>query len=216
MLLFTTVTLGMAYARTAVSPLQETMRLALGLSDNQMALLQGPALALPMIAAAVPLGLVIDRYSRVRLLLVLVIFNLLGSFLSAIAPNFGMLFAARCVVGLTTSAAAITVISLVADLYPPAQRGRAKAVIVVGQYSGLAAAFAFGGALLAVISVGPDAWRWVMFWLAVPLLPIALLMFAAREPTRTGMLMRNPSRRETFHELWAYRKIVLQIGRAHV
>jgi hypothetical protein len=63
-----------AYARTAMSPLQETMRVALGLSDNQMASLQGPALALPLMLVAVPLGVLIDSRSRVRMLLVLAAF----------------------------------------------------------------------------------------------------------------------------------------------
>src|SRR5207249_1508965 len=59
------------YVRTAISPLQETMRIALSMSDNQMALLQGPVIGIPITLAAVPLGLLIDRYSRVRLLSVL-------------------------------------------------------------------------------------------------------------------------------------------------
>src|SRR6202795_205982 len=67
-----------SFAATAVNPLQETIRDALALTDNQIALLQGPALALPMIAAAVPLGLLIDRYSRVRLLLALTTSDIVG------------------------------------------------------------------------------------------------------------------------------------------
>src|SRR5262245_38698972 len=69
--LLTLAALAGSYARITLGPLQETMRLALGLSDNHMAVLQGPALALPMVIAAIPLGLLIDRYSRVRLLFVL-------------------------------------------------------------------------------------------------------------------------------------------------
>src|ERR1700729_3754127 len=80
-----------SYAATAMNPLQETMRIALALTDKQMALLQGPAVALPMAAAAVPLGLLIDRYSRVRLLLALTAADLFGGVLTALASNFVML-----------------------------------------------------------------------------------------------------------------------------
>ncbi len=57
------------YARTLLGPLQEALGASLDLSDNQLALLQGPALALPLLVMSVPLGLLIDRRSRVRLLL---------------------------------------------------------------------------------------------------------------------------------------------------
>src|SRR5882762_5168807 len=80
-----------AYAGNALSPLQEAMRAALSFSDNEVAILQGPALAIPMALAAIPLGLVIDRYSRVRLLLVLSIVDLLGSVLTARASHFAIL-----------------------------------------------------------------------------------------------------------------------------
>src|SRR5688572_30174124 len=73
------------YVRTAVSPLQEAMRVALTLSDNQMAVLQGPIIGIPVVAASLPLGLLIDRYSRVRMLIALMLLSLGGSLLTAYA-----------------------------------------------------------------------------------------------------------------------------------
>src|ERR1700679_3573697 len=98
MLLLTLAASAGTFARTAIGPLQETMRSALALSDNQLALLQGPALAVPLVIAAVPLGLIIDRYSRVRLLLIFTGLNMIGNILTAIAPNFASLFAARSLI----------------------------------------------------------------------------------------------------------------------
>ena len=112
------------YARTALSPLQEAMRTAFALSDNQMAMLQGPALALPLVLLAMPLGLLIDRHSRVRLLVIFSALSLLGSLCTALAPNFALLFAARCLIGLTVTATSTAAFSLVADLCAPARRGR--------------------------------------------------------------------------------------------
>jgi MFS family permease len=205
-LLTVTVTAA-AYSRTAVSPLQESLRIALTLSDNQIALLQGFALALPLTVTAIPLGLVIDRYSRVRLLLFLAVNSVIGSLLTALASNFALLFAARCLVGLSAYATTIAVLSIIADLYTQAQRGRANMVMALGQVGGMAAAFALGGLLLATQSA-PSGWRWAMTCLTAPLLPVTLLTLAIREPARIGVHVENPSARDAFAELWRYRSII--------
>jgi MFS family permease len=207
-MLLTLAALAGSYARITLGPLQETMRVALGLSDNHMAILQGPALALPMVAAAIPLGLIIDRYSRVRLLVVLAAFNLAGSVLTATAPNFTILIMARCLIGLSAFATAPVAYSLLADLYPPAQRGRATMVMALGQVGGLSIAFALGGALVVMPEVGPNSWRWAMLWLSAPLLPVVFAMLIMREPPRSGVTIEKPSVREAFAELWRYRTII--------
>src|SRR5438552_1268855 len=115
MLLLTVAVLAATYARTALGPLQETMRIALSLSDNQIALLQGPAMALPVVIAAIPLGLVIDRHSRVRFLLILAVLDVVGGLCTALASNFQLLVAARCLIGLTLIATLTAAYSLLSD-----------------------------------------------------------------------------------------------------
>lgn len=197
-----------AYARFSISPLQEAMRSALSLSDNQMALLQGPALALPMVMAAIPLGLLIDRYSRVRLLLIFAVLDTSGSILTALASSFTLLLIARGLVGLAVAAISTTAFSLLADLYAPAERGRASMIVIVGQYGGMSAAFALGGALLARPNAGHDSWRWAMLWLTGPMMAVMFLMLAMREPSRTGLVINKPSARQSFSELWLYRGVI--------
>jgi MFS family permease len=197
-----------SFAATAVNPLQETMREALALTDNQIAVLQGPALALPMIAAAVPLGLLIDRYSRVRLLLALTTFDIVGGALTALSINFAVLLIARCLVGLTALAVAPVGLSLIGDLYAPAQRGRAGMVMSLGQSAGVASSFALGGVLLKLSGTGFGNWRTAMLWLTAPLLLVALTTMAMREPARTGVLSKEPSSRVTWTEFWQYRTLI--------
>lgn len=199
---------GAMYARTALSPLQETMRAALMLSDNQMALLQGPALALPMLLAAAPIGLAVDRHSRNRLLLIFASVGLLGSVLTAMASNITMLAIARALAGLAAPATAITASSLIGDLFAPAQRGRANMVIAVGQVGGMSAAFALGGAILVLFGSDPEGWRWTMSWLAVPSLLVVLLITALREPPRSGVKVSEPSMKRAAVELWRYRAMI--------
>jgi MFS family permease len=197
-----------AFGRTAVSPLQETMRVALGLSDNQIALLQGPALALPVVIAAVPLGWVIDRYSRIRLILILTLLDAVGTFLTAFASNFVLLFLARCLVGLTATAVATAAFSLLSDLCSPGQRGRATMMVVIGQTAGISGAFALGGLLLSTADSGSSAWRWAVLWLTAPLVLVIFSTFALREPPRAESAIVRPSARETWLELWRCRWII--------
>lgn len=208
LLLVTLAATAAAFGRTCVSPLQETMRIALGLSDNQMALLQGPALALPVVIAAIPLGLIIDRYSRIRLIVALTVLDAIGSLLTALASNFTLLFLARCLVGLTATAISTAAFSLLADLCAPAQRGRATMVVVIGQTAGIAAAFSLGGLLLSMSNSDPNAWRGTMLWLTAPLVLVLFSMFAMREPPRAELTIEKPSVRDTGLELWRCRSVV--------
>lgn len=203
------IALGAAvYSKSAIGPLQETMRGALQLSDNEMALLQGAALGFPMLVVSVPLGLLIDRRSRARLLVVLVGMITIGSALTAFASNFTLLFMARVMVGLAAFAVAPATTSLLADLYPPAERGRAIIVTMIGQYAGVAAAFGFGGSLLSVFESEHDAWRWTMLSLSGPLILVLLTCLALREPPRGERVIEHPSVRDSFIECWSYRGVI--------
>src|SRR5688572_15744014 len=95
LLLLTTAACATSYARFTLAPLQETMRLDLGLTDHQIAWIQGPAIAVPLALGAIPLGLILDRYSRARFFLVFAVLNLLACVLPAFASGFGLLFFAR-------------------------------------------------------------------------------------------------------------------------
>jgi MFS family permease len=187
------------------------MRSALGLSDNQIAVLQGFAMAIPMAVGAIPLGFLIDRHSRVRLLLVFSLVNVAGGLLTAYAPSLTLLVVARCLVGLMMPAIAIAAYSLVADLYPPSQRGRANMVMAVGQAAGMSAVFALGGVLIAHAGEDPDGWRWAMLWLTSPLLLIAISTLVLREPERAGVTAQGMPLRKTLLALWRYRAMLLPL-----
>lgn len=206
------------YARFVLAPLQETLRAHLFLSDNQTAWLQGPAIAVPMAIGAIPLGILIDRHSRARLLLVLAIVAVSGTLLTAYSPSLAILFAGRCMVGISLAGTLVAAYSMVGDLYQPAQRGRASMVVAMGEIGGAPAAFALGGALLAAngpISVS-GGWREAVLWMALPLAPVVLLTLALIEPPRTGVTRRNPPLREVWPLLRRYRGVILALLLARV
>lgn len=199
------------YARTALGPLQESIRIALNLSDNQIALIQGPALAVPLVLTAVPVGLLVDRWSRVRLLLLFAACDAGGTLLTAVAPGLKVMFVARCLIGLSATAISTTAFSLVADLYAPAKRGRATMVMAVAQYGGMAAAFAFGGELLGLVSPSGNAWRWAMLYLSAPLVIVTCLAIVMFEPPRTEVAVKNPALAAVWPELWRLRHVFVPI-----
>lgn len=208
LLLLAITTGALSFGRSALGPLQETVRVALALSDDQIALLQGAALALPIGLASIPAGYWTDRYSRARLLLVCAAMNVLGTVLTAVAPGFITLFCARCLVGLAIAGMGPAALSLISDLFASTQRGRAMMVMLVGSIGGMSAAFGVGGYLLKILERSPDSWRSAMLWLACPLAVALLLTAMLREPARAGRTGQQPLARGTLAELWRYRAVI--------
>jgi len=195
------------YARASFSPLQEAIRVGLSLTDNQIALVQGIAVALPISLAAFPLSLVVDRGKRVRLLLTFAVINLLGTLLTAVSTNFAMLFLARGLVGLGAFGTGMTIPSLISDLCTPATRGRALSLSGIGYVIGRSIAFAAGGTLLG----GKDGWQSVMLWLSVPLIAVVIVALLLREPPRGEVMEAGAARQDRLVEFWRYRGTILPI-----
>lgn len=196
-----------AYARVAISPLQEVLRGALHLTDGEISVLQGPALALPYVVLAAPIGFMVDRGSRAKLLVAVTALVLAASVLSAVAPNFAILLLARSLVGVSALAINPLALSLIADRFTPQARGRATMAMAVGQFAGMAAAFAFGGKL-ALLGAGAAGYRSTMLWLCLPLAPVVVLMLAVRDPPRSGAAIINPSLRQAWSELGQFRPVI--------
>ena len=204
------------YASATVGPLQETMRIALGLTDNQISVLQGPALYLPSIAVGIPLGFLIDRLSRARLLVIFTALEVLGSVLTALAPTFAVLLLARALIGSMQSANAMNASALVAEFVSPNQRGRTLMILGIAQVAGISAAFALGGRLVAAYGAEPNSWRWTMLWLAAPVVVTLVLTFWVREPPRMDGARREVVWRAAFAGLWRYRAMLLPLALGQV
>jgi len=212
LLLLSVVALGGMYTRAELGPLQESVKASLALSDERIALLQGPALAVPLLICSIPLGLLIDRYSRKNILAVATLINLLATAIGGAAHEFSLLLATRCAIGICAPATMIAAYSVVADIYSLDRRGRATTAIVIGAIAGTAGAFALGGELLALAGKTPDSWHRVMLWTALMLLvPLALTMFL-REPPRKERAFEMPSLRavrKQFGQYWVPIAILL-------
>ena len=196
------------YARYALGPLQESVRIALGLDDNQLAILQGPVLALPLVILSIPLGLAIDRYSRARLLHLVAVVITAGSLLTALASSFALMLMARALVGLVALAIPAIALSLIADRFPSSQRGRAVMIMTMGQLGGMAAVFALGGEFLTRFGAGSSVWSSAMLWLTAPLAAAACLMLLIRDASRHSKASERARTSAVWSEVWRHRSTV--------
>ena len=194
--------------------LQESVKAELRLSDSTLGLIQGLGAAVPLVLFSIPIGVLVDRRNRVRLMILLSSVWTVGTLLTAFAPNIPVLVAARMLAGIGTTGALTCALSLCADLCAPEQRGRAMLIINLGKSLGIAAAFALSGWLFGLF-VGhriPDwfgamtPWRSTHVVLAILSALLLLPLLTLREPPRHEVESSpNAPFRVVARELWSRR-----------
>jgi MFS family permease len=187
--LLTLVYLIQAIDRQVVSVVIEPIRHEFNASDKVLGMVGGLGYAVTFALAALPLGRLIDRVNRVRLLAwILAIWSGMTT-LSGLATNLTFLVVARMGVGAAEAGAAPSVMSLLADTFAPRRRSFAIGVCYVSNAAGIAASFLIGS--LVARAYG---WR-AAFWVAgVPGLLLATLFPALiREPVRGASEADGPA-----------------------
>ena len=169
----------------------ESAKREMGLSDNELAIVQGVSAALPLVLFSIPIGIWVDRWNRVAILIVMAIGWTLGTVITAAASTTAILFFGRMLTAIGTTGGLTAVLSLASDYARPDQRGRAIVIPNIAKTAGVAAGFTVAGLLLGAIVgqqlphlFGVSSWRsaqWMLaFGSAVLILPLLLL----REPKR--------------------------------
>jgi MFS transporter, SP family, sugar:H+ symporter len=140
-------------------------------------------------------GPVALRLGRTRVMLIAGAVIVIGSLGVAIVSDILLIGAFRLATGLGIGAASAVVPSYVAEISPTAIRGRLgtfwQFAIVIGQFLGLLAGFAFtswAGSEAASMPWGGEAWRWMFVIVAV--LAGAYLLVARALPTSPADLVR--------------------------
>ena len=178
--LFTAVYTLHSVDRFVISVVIEPVRHEFGLSDTQLGALGGIAHALAYSLFVLPIGWLLDRTNRVRLLsLMLAIWSGL-TMLGALATGYWHLFAMRMGVGAAEAATSPSIQSLIASLFPAKSRASAMGVVFSGVAIGTGLIFAVGG----VIS-DTWGWRYVFLIAGLPGIILAVVMwFVLKEPPR--------------------------------
>lgn len=166
--------------RFLLSILIEPIKRELHISDTQVGLLTGAAFAVCYSVLAIPVARLAERMNRLYVLAAALVVWSLATGMSGLATGFGMLLVARVLVGSGEAGAVPPSHSMAADLYPPARRATAMAVIGLGAAAGSAIAPLIGGVL-------SDAVGWRASFLALGGLGVvlaALLVLVMKEPRR--------------------------------
>ncbi|MFF7994674.1 MFS transporter [Kitasatospora xanthocidica] len=108
-------------------------------------------------------GRLADVFGRRRVFAIGLVVFAAGSLLSATSPGLPTLVAWRAVQGLGAALLIPTALTIVAETFPPAERGRA-----VGTYIGAASVFYVVGPLVTGALTQEVSWR-AVFWVNVPL-----------------------------------------------
>jgi len=114
-----------------------------------------------------------DRFGRKRMFIAGIAFFTAASAAAALAPSSGLLIAARAAQGIGAAIATPLTLTLLADAFPPQQRG-----LALGVWSGISGIAVALGPLVGGAVIQLSSWHWI-FWINVPI-GLALVPLAAR------------------------------------
>ncbi len=177
----------------------DPIRAELGISDVDIALLQGLAFAVFYTTAGLGLGVIADLVSRRRLLIGGILLWSAATVGCGLARNFAEMFTARLFVGFGEATLAPCAVTLLGDLFPPARRGRPMAIYVLGGMlsqglgslvSGWILAAAPRGAFEGVPWLGAlPPWRISFVVIGAAGVVVAGFVAGLREPRRRGVVL---------------------------
>jgi EmrB/QacA subfamily drug resistance transporter len=103
-----------------------------------------------------------DRFGRKRMFMIGIALFTASSAAAALAPSAGLLIAARASQGIGAAIATPLTLTLIADAFPPAQRG-----LAIGVWSGISGIAVALGPLVGGAVIQIASWHYI-FWINVP------------------------------------------------
>jgi len=166
--------------RQIMSILMEPIKQEFQVSDTAMGFLSGLAFALFYSALAVPFGRYADRTNRRNFVAYCCAAWSAMTAVCGLAVGFWSLAFARIGVAVGEAGGGPPSISMIADHYPPQQRGRAMSVYLLGPQIGILLGLTTGGWIAQHYG-----WRSAFLWMALPgLLAAFMLRISGVEPQR--------------------------------
>jgi predicted MFS family arabinose efflux permease len=166
--------------RAVLSLVAEPVRREFALSDSQLGVLNGFAFGLMFALVGIPIGLLVDRVNRCRLLACMVLLWSSATAGCALARNYLGLLIGRMAVGAAESGGAPTSFSLISDYFPPRLRSSAVGFYYLGGAIGGLMCYLVGSQVAAHFG-----WRAALLASSIPGVMLAVLgLFTLREPVR--------------------------------
>jgi predicted MFS family arabinose efflux permease len=169
--------------RHVLSILAQSIKHDLALSDWQVGLLIGPAIAFFYAVVGIPMAYLADRVHRVRFLAIcLALWSVLTA-LGGAAANAWQLALTRIGVSAVEAGGSPASSSIIADYFLPRARPLAMGIFASAATTGLLFSFGLGG--FAAEHLG---WRWTLVVAGAPGLVLAALILATvRDPVRGSL-----------------------------
>lgn len=180
--------------RLVISLLVAPIRRDLGISDFELSLLQGIAFGTFYAICGLPLGWLVDRFSRRWIVFTGVTVWSVATMACGFAKNYTQLFLARVGVGAGEASLSPAAYSILADSFPPHRLTFALTVFSAGSLVGTSLAFGLGGWIVGLVAEQDNvmlpligsvrSWQMVFIVVGLPGVLLGLLMFTFAEPRR--------------------------------
>ncbi len=199
--------------RQVLNLLVEPIRLDLGISDTQISFLQGFAFVIPYVAMSIPIGRMVDKFNRVRIMIGGILVWSLTTIACIRDSNYSQLLAARLGVGAGESTMTPAAWSVLADYFHPDNLARPISVYLMGPYLGAGIAMIAGAEVLdwtrntteltlpLLGTVAP--WQFTFIAVGLPGFLVAALFLSIREPKRTGR-KQSSTAVPPWSEIWGF------------
>ena len=184
--------------RQIINLLVDPIRTDLSLSDSQVSFLQGLAFVLPYVILSIPLGRIVDRANRIRVLVIGILVWTISCVTCGLAKNFWQLGVARMGVGAGEASVTPASWSLLADYFPEDRRALPVSIFLMGPYLGAGLSLILGAEVVGWASglgsielpvIGALApWQLTFMLVALPGLLMVFLLPLLKEPPRTQRL----------------------------
>ncbi len=182
-----------------IMPLGDRLRRELAISPGEFGSIVA-AYAWAAGIASLIASLAMDRFDRKKTLLAMYAGFGISTLACGLAPDYGWLLASRILAGIFGGLAAVTLMSVIGDIFPPEKRGRATGAVISafavasidGLPIGLLLAEAFGRGAPFIALAGLSGIVWLVAWRRLPAVrghlaaerkhPLVEFAAVAREP----------------------------------
>jgi MFS family permease len=174
--------------KTVMSVIVEPVKHEFGISDARMGVLTGLAQSLGLCLCILPMGWLVDRHSRVKILAAGVILWSGLTALGAAAGSFAILALSRFGVGAAESSAPPACISMISDMFGPKERPMAMGFYYIHVALGTGVIFLGGGYI-----AHHYGWRTDLLLAGAPGVILGLILLTTvREPWRESHKIAPP------------------------
>jgi MFS family permease len=178
--------------RTILSILAEDIKKSFAMTDGQLGFLHGTAFSVFYALFGYPMGRLIDRWRRTKMLAIAITIWSGMTILCGLSNSIMQMTAARIGVGIGEATASPAGFSLVSDWFTKRKRGTALGIFIGGLGIGSALALALGGIIVTRWELafpterpfGLEGWQATFVAVGLPGLLLAILVASLREPRR--------------------------------